>query len=52
MNNRWPKQTRKLKWLVEKFWPLEGWPDDWQDAKWPQEYEHPGLIKYPQLRKK
>jgi glycosyltransferase involved in cell wall biosynthesis len=52
MNNRWPKQTRKLKWLIEKFWPLEGWPDDWQDAKWPQEYEHPGLIKYPQLRKK
>lgn len=20
-----------FKWLVDKFWPLEGWPDDWQD---------------------
>ena len=30
MNNRWPKQTEKFEWLINKFWPLEGWPTDWQ----------------------
>jgi glycosyltransferase involved in cell wall biosynthesis len=36
MNNRWPKQTRDMKWFIEKFWPIPGWPDDWQDSKWTQ----------------
>jgi len=31
MNNRWHKQTRKFKWLIDKFWPLEGWPEDWEE---------------------
>jgi len=30
MNNKWPKQTRDFKWFVEKFWPIDGWPDDWE----------------------
>lgn len=30
LNNRWEKQTRPFKWLIDKFWPLEGWPDDWE----------------------
>ena len=29
MNNRWHKQTRQFKWLIDKFMPLEGWPEDW-----------------------
>ena len=29
LNNKWPGQTRDLKWLIDKFWPLDGWPDDW-----------------------
>lgn len=40
MNNRWPKQTRPLKWLIDKFSPLEGWPDDWQDPKWSVNWRH------------
>ena len=51
MNNRWEKQTRPIKWLIDKFWPLEGWPEDWDDPKWSKNYEHPGLKKYPELRK-
>lgn len=43
MNNLWPGQTRTLKWLIDKFWPLEGWPDDWQDVKYQQQYKHHGL---------
>jgi glycosyltransferase involved in cell wall biosynthesis len=29
MNNAWPGQKRPFKWLIDKFWPLEGWPEDW-----------------------
>lgn len=24
----WDKQTLPLSWLIEKFWPVPGWPDD------------------------
>ena len=30
MNNKWHKRTREFKWLIGKFWPLEGWPEDWE----------------------
>jgi cephalosporin hydroxylase len=28
LNNRWPQQTRKFSWLVEKFWPVPGWTEE------------------------
>jgi len=31
MNNKWSKQTRDFSWLINKFWPLEGWPEDWEE---------------------
>jgi len=31
MNDKWPGQTRDFSWLIDKFWPLEGWPDDWKE---------------------
>lgn len=40
MNNRWPKQTRPLKWLIDHFSPLDGWPDDWEDPKWKEGWRH------------
>jgi len=43
MNDKWEGQTRPLKWLIDKFWPLEGWPDDWYDDKYKQQYKHHGL---------
>jgi hypothetical protein len=27
-NNRWEKQVHPLSWLVEKFWPVDGWTDE------------------------
>ena len=30
MNNEWPGQVRDLKWLIDKFMPLDGWPEDWE----------------------
>ncbi|TSC86277.1 MAG: Uncharacterized protein G01um101416_700 [Microgenomates group bacterium Gr01-1014_16] len=30
MNNKWPERKHDLAWLIEKFWPLPGWPDNWR----------------------
>lgn len=27
LNNAWPKQTRPLSWLLERFWPIPGWEE-------------------------
>lgn len=31
MNNRWHKQTRPLEWLIDHFWPVPTWPENWRD---------------------
>lgn len=31
MNAAWDKQTKDFSWLIEKFWPLPGWPHDWKE---------------------
>lgn len=38
MHNKWPKQIHKMEWLIEKFMPIPGWPEDWMDPKWEQQY--------------
>ena len=38
MHNLWPQQTRKFEWLVEHFWPVPTWPEDWKDEKYETEY--------------
>lgn len=30
-NRAWPKQTMPFSWLIEKFWPIPGWPDNWRE---------------------
>ncbi len=32
MHNSWPKQVHKIDWLVEKFWPVPTWPDNWEEV--------------------
>lgn len=29
LNNKWPGQVRDIKWLIDKFGPIDGWPEDW-----------------------
>jgi len=29
-DSAWDKQTLPFKWLIKKFWPLPGWPEDWE----------------------
>jgi len=31
MNNEEPNMVHKLEWLVEKFWPLPHWKEDWRE---------------------
>jgi len=33
MNDCWPKATKPMSWLIEKFWPIPGWPENWQEEK-------------------
>jgi glycosyltransferase involved in cell wall biosynthesis len=32
MNNREPGMIHTLEWLIEKFWPVPTWPEDWKEA--------------------
>lgn len=45
MNDQWPKATKKMKWLIEKFWPIPGWPSEWEQRKveWEQKYPLKGV---------
>lgn len=29
-HNRWPGQVHSFEWLIEKWWPLPAWPQDWR----------------------
>lgn len=31
MNNSWAGQAHKIEWLIDKFWPIPGWPENWKD---------------------
>jgi len=33
MNNRWEDRIHDIAWLVEKFWPVPGWPEDRSEWK-------------------
>lgn len=41
MNDKWPPATRKMKWFVEHFWPIPGWPTNWEEDKIRFERENP-----------
>jgi len=42
MNNKWSGQVRPLKWLIERenWWPLEMWPDDWDNPERWKNYDY------------
>lgn len=33
MNDQWSGATKKMKWLIDKFSPIPGWPKDWEAKK-------------------
>lgn len=34
MFDRWERRSRDLRWLVDLFWPVPGWPADWEQVRW------------------
>lgn len=30
-NKAWGKQTKPFSWIIEHFWPVPGWPDNWKE---------------------
>lgn len=43
-NNRWEKQIHDFQWLVDKFWPVYKWPDNW---RWLVTQYNRHEIRYP-----
>lgn len=43
MNDRWehPLKERGTRWVVEHFWPIPGWPEDWDDPHWQKDFTYP-----------
>jgi glycosyltransferase involved in cell wall biosynthesis len=41
MNDRWPDKVRGIHWFVAHFWPIPGWPEDWDNPKYQQEFVYP-----------
>lgn len=31
-NNKWGKRVHDFEWLIEKFWPVPTWPDNWPEV--------------------
>lgn len=40
LNNRWEERVHDFKWLLERFWPVPSWPEDyeslWSGTEWLQ----------------
>jgi len=51
MNNKWEGQTRPLKYLIDKFWPLEQWPQDWDNPKRWESYNYDMWHKANEIQK-
>lgn len=34
INNQWEKRTHDFEWLIDMYWPVPGWPENWKDQIW------------------
>lgn len=39
MFDKWTERQQDLKYLIDRFWPIPGWPTDWERLRWQAEYE-------------
>jgi hypothetical protein len=44
MHDQWHSRKRKrgIAWWVDHFWPIPGWPEDWDNPKYEKDFIHPG----------
>lgn len=47
-NNRWEKQIHPISWLLEKFWPVNGWTDE--DLNKLRKIKTPGVVYISDVR--
>ncbi len=33
MENRWEERAHDLEWLIDRWWPVPTWPEDWKEAR-------------------
>ena len=45
MGNSWPERVRDTGWLIDKFFPVPGWPDDWRRRHGEYLYAKYGAVK-------
>jgi glycosyltransferase involved in cell wall biosynthesis len=38
MENQWQNRVHDMKWLIDRFWPVPSWPDNWQEV-WDKQKE-------------
>ncbi len=31
VNNKWDKRIHDFEWLIDKFWPVPNWPENWRE---------------------
>lgn len=31
INNKWPNRIHDFEWLINKFWPVPNWPENWKE---------------------
>lgn len=41
MRNAWPEAAHKMEWLIDRFWPIPTWPDNWRQLQAEYERAHP-----------
>ena len=46
MQNQWKDRKYDMKWLIDRFWPIQSWPENWEEVwnnqvkeGWPHIYE-------------
>lgn len=46
LNNKWDKRIHDFEWLLEKFWPVPTWPDDWKELlEQSREKDHASVLE-------
>jgi glycosyltransferase involved in cell wall biosynthesis len=44
MENKWKDRKHDMKWLIDRFWPIPSWPDNWEDVWKEQSINWPNKV--------
>ena len=49
--NRWKDRIHDFEWLVDKFWPLPRWPENWRELEKNYSHQKPERVGYMEINK-